>query len=110
MHRITQVVCIACAVCSMWAVPVKAHTEVLQRPNTPLVSVAEIYEDRLKIEALEGFRSDNSDHMEQVYILGLWACNLYEREGVVISQITESESDGTMLYTRLFYLVACALP
>ena len=100
------------AVLLMASAPTLVHSEVGQYPDTPLVVVVEIDEDWVRLEGLKGFDSNKQDHLNQVYSLGQFACQLYNRDAVLLSQSIETENDGTLRRgnKRVYYLLACALP
>lgn len=98
-----------CAACLL--APVKAHTEIVERPDTPLVSVLDIGPNWVKVQAYLGHGLDYFDSREQDYVnqaaaLGDYVCTLNDRRGILLSQLSE----GTMLEPRIYYLIACALP
>ena len=93
------------------------HSEILDPPNTPLVTVSEIGTNWVKLDVgvtnLLGttpFEGDNPEHMNQVHELGDYVCRLNNRRGVVLSQITETTVTGNVRSYHYFFLVACALP
>ena len=102
----------ACAVCIAYLLaPTKAHTEIAERPNTPLVSVLEIGPNWVTIQACclgskYNFGGQNQEFVNQAYILGNYVCLLNDREGVLLTEL----SDGAGANLRIYYLVACAIP
>ncbi len=133
--RLTGLVCTACAACLsalLLFVPIEARSEMPEQPDTPLVTVAEIGNNWVKIEGLtklretnatiqelladkaqyeldpSGFDPDNPSHLAQARDLGDYVCRLNDRRGVLLSQITESRNGFGL--PHYYYLVACALP
>ena len=91
---------LACAVCIAYLLaPTKAHTEIVEYPNTPLVSVLEIgpSSNWVTVQACcigSQFQigGDNPRFWEQAETLGHFVCSLYNKNGVLLSQLT----DGTL--------------
>ena len=108
-------------------VPITAHSEMPEHPDTPLVTVAEIGPNWVKVQGLvvqgtttteqalqgvvgldpSGFDPNNIAHIAQARDLGDYVCRLNNRRGVLLSQVIE---DSGYAIPDYFYLVACAIP
>ena len=107
--------------------PTIVHSEMPEMPDTPLVTVAEIGNNWVKVQGLvvqgtttteqalqgvvgldpSGFDPNNVAHLAQARDLGDYVCRLNDRRGVLLSQIVE---DSGYQLPHYFYLVACATP
>ena len=126
MRRIA-LACAACLAAPLLIAPIAVHSEMPEQPDTPLVTVAEIGPNWVKIQGLvvqgtttteqalqgvvgldpSGFDPNNVAHIAQARDLGDYVCRLNDRRGVLLSQIVE---DSGYQLPHYYYLVACALP
>jgi len=108
-------------------IPITAYSEMPEQPDTPLVTVAEIGPNWVKVQGLvvqgtttteqalqgvvgldpSGFDPNNIAHIAQARDLGDYVCRLNDRRGVLLSQIVE---DSGYQLPHYYYLVACATP
>lgn len=97
--------------------PFSGYSEVGQRPDTPDTGayVSEINTDWVQLSINTGYLStdDLAGVEERIYAspeiwdLAEFACNLYDRTSVLLSQSYESAGH---IVSRIDYLFACALP
>ncbi|MDE0201584.1 MAG: hypothetical protein OXK73_04025 [Rhodospirillaceae bacterium] len=127
MHRVAAWTAGALCIALASFVPITAHSEMPEQPDTPLVTVAEIGFNWVKVQGLvvqgtttteqalqgavgldpSGFDPGNIAHIAQARDLGDYVCRLNNRRGVLLSQVIEDSGYAVPDY---FYLVACALP